>query len=169
MMVTEPGIPGAKSNDEAAELPCRVFTHEDTTTRQFTVSCRTHGCTVLVPTFMQATILRDFTCDKGAGWAFLVRYAHEDLPSLLDATRLKSRLRSDIEQAHFSGFPDVAVVRRWVDDDTLLPVVLRHVPGTGKPVPDAYTSVVSRVLDYEVIDVDDTVYMRVTVPIHADV
>lgn len=155
------GFPGA-------EQDCRVdqlISHSD---GSFIVTCRSHGSLSSVRDPADGNRLAtNFRCDRGREWRFLVRQEHDSLPMLVDLTGLNVQVSGHVQFSSLNESGDL-VVRRWVDDDTLVPMALSYVPGSGKPAVDAQAGTVARFPRYQLLDADGACYLDVTVPSYGD-
>lgn len=150
------------------EQPCRVEVVDRRDQGEVLVTCLTHGSLTATRTDLLSKARRDFLCDLGNEYRFLVRDDYSDRPRLLDLTGLGVAVRGMVEQAHYAGELVDLTVRLWLDDDTLLPLTVRRVPD-GEPAArtDADRAMIYPV--YEVVDPSSgTVYLRMTVPLDGD-
>lgn len=151
-------------------LPCRLGTVPDAHGSGFHASCLTHSCVQLNSHYGDPIVaLREFECDKGGQWRFIVETDPEDPPSLVDLSRLKSIVRSAQEQAAYDTGTRLRIWR-WLGDGAIEELLVAHVPGTGGWVettdrgdhhdrgPMAYPQ-------FTVTGPDGTEYTRVTVTV----
>lgn len=156
--------------DVLPDAPCEVITLPDgIETARFYANCTTHDCMQRDTHVDTREALREFECDKGRMWRFIVETDPDGPPHMVDLSRLKTVVRSVQEYAAHNGDAHLRVWR-WTGNGIIEELVMAHVPGTGGWVeagdrgdhhdrgPMAYPQ-------FTVTGPDDTEYTRVTVTI----
>jgi hypothetical protein len=93
------------------------------------ITCLPHGTRALAPLNRRSELESNFYCDKGRDWRFLVREPRETGPILYSLTTLAFEIQVHAQHNFRTlglGLAPDMIVRRWVDDDTLESVELRH-------------------------------------------
>jgi hypothetical protein len=148
------------------DAPCEVITLPDGDARFYAI-CITHDCVQRDPHADSGEALREFECDKGTMWRFIVETDPDGPPHLVDLSRLKAVVRS---ARGYAVHNDDAHLRvwRWTGNGTTEELIVAHVPDTGEWVetgdrgdhhdrgPMAYPQ-------FTVTGPDDTEYTRVTI------
>lgn len=152
------------------DAPCEVITldygFEGT---QSYATCTTHDCVQRDAHTDAGTALREFECDKGRMWRFIVEGDPDGPPHMVDLSRLKAVVRSTQEYAVHNDDAHLRVWR-WNGGGIIEELVVAHVPDTGNWVetgdrgdhndrgPMAYPQFI-------VTGPDDTEYVRVTITV----
>jgi hypothetical protein len=142
---------------------CQIVVHQ-----VHTASCQTHGVAELGHHRTRRVAQREFLCDQGTGWRFMIEYEPGYPPLVVDLAGLVTRVHADTAAAAI-GMDDgePATIWRWVGEGRTEPITVQKVPGTGDwvPNPNDERTPLTAYPEYTITGPDGTEFARVTVAV----